>query len=57
VISLQQLVIIRYFLRQPNHRFQEVIEGQRPGITMNQRRLVLISNSRGDGGAGTNPVS
>ncbi len=57
VISLQQLVIIRHLLRQPNRRFQEVIEGQRSGITINQRRLVLIPNSRGDGEAGANPVS
>jgi hypothetical protein len=57
VISIQQLVIIRYLLRQPKHRFQEVIGSQWLGITRNQGRLLIIPNSRGDGRADANPVS
>lgn len=57
VINLQQLVIIRYLLRQPNRRFQEVIEGQGSGITINQRRLLIIPISRDNRGTGAKPVS
>ena len=57
VLSVQQLVIMRYLLRQPKHRFQEVIRSQWPGITSNQGRLLSPPNSRGDGRADANPVS
>jgi hypothetical protein len=57
VISVQQLVIIRYLLRQPLHRFQEVIKRQHNEIKRNCRRLPVITNPRGDSRTGINPVS
>jgi hypothetical protein len=57
VISIQHIVIIKYLLRQPIHRLQEVIGCQRAEITNNRRRLPGLANSRGDSRAGVNPVS
>jgi hypothetical protein len=57
VISVQQFVIIRYLLRQPTHRFQEVIGCQRAEITKNRRQLPGLANSRGDSRTGVKPVS
>jgi hypothetical protein len=57
VINVQQLVIIKYLLRQPLHRFQEVIRNQHTEINRYCRGLPVITNSRGDGRAGANPVS
>jgi hypothetical protein len=57
VISVQQLIIIRYLLRQPIHRFQEVIKNQHAEINRNCRILPVIANSRGDSRTGVNPVT
>jgi hypothetical protein len=57
VINVQQLVIIRYLLRQPIYRLQEVIKRQHAEINRYCRGLLVITNSRGDGRAGANPVS
>lgn len=57
VIKVQQLVIIRYLLRQPIHRFQEVIKRQHTEIERNCRRLPVITNSRGDSRTAVNSVS
>lgn len=57
VISVQQFVIIRHFLRQPLHRFQEVIKRKHTEINRNCLRLPVIADSRGDSRTGVKPVS
>ncbi len=57
VLSVQQHVIIRYLLRLPIHRLQEVIDSQPTDITKNVWRLPGSTNSRGDSRAGVNAVS
>lgn len=57
VISIQHIVIIKYLLRLPIHRLQEVIDSQLTDITINNWRLPGFVGSRGDSRAGVNPVS
>lgn len=57
VISIQQLVIIKYLLRQSSYRFQEVTGSQQIEITNNRKRQLRLGNSRGDSRAGPGPVS
>lgn len=57
VINVQQMVIIRYLLRQPIHRFKEVINSQHIEINKYCRQLSVITNSRGDSRTGVNSVS
>ena len=57
VISIQNIVNMKYLLRQPFHRLQEVIGCQGYEITTNLRRLPGFTNSRGDSRAGVNPVT
>lgn len=48
VIGIQQIVIIRYFVRQSFRRFQEVMQGQLIELTQDRQQLPVIANSRGD---------
>jgi len=52
VISIQQIVIIRYFVRQSFRQFQEVIQGQLIELTQDRQRLPGVARSRGDSRTG-----
>lgn len=57
VMSRQQLVIIGYLLRLPQHRLQEVINCQPFEITKNRQRVPLTVPARGDGPVRSHTVS
>lgn len=52
VISIQQFVIIRYFIGQSFRRFQEVIDEQLIEFTQDRRRIPSVAVSRGDSRSG-----